>query len=184
VLKNGVNRYNIFFFYFYTKLAESSLIFVSFSRRNLQYFYLWRAFFQQAISHLRKRFSQFSGCWLILSVYTCELWLSLCKIVRSSVILLLPLFTEWGHCVGHQWSYDHIHEYMNIMRVNIECFTGCKRIKQRRISFVPGYFRIKISTAISIKHRILATFNIKKISILTACMPLINIYTVNYLKLQ
>jgi hypothetical protein len=30
----------------------------------------------------------------------------------------------------------------------------------------------KISTAISIKHRILATFNIKKNSILTACMPL------------
>jgi hypothetical protein len=30
----------------------------------------------------------------------------------------------------------------------------------------------KISTAISIKHRILATFSIKKKSILTACMPL------------
>jgi hypothetical protein len=39
------------------------------------------------------RFSQFSGCWLILSVlYNYEFWLSLCKIVRSSVILLLPLF--------------------------------------------------------------------------------------------
>jgi hypothetical protein len=64
---------------------------------------------------------------------------------------------------------------MNIARVNIECFTGCKRIKQRRISFVLGYLRIilwKISTAISIKHRILSTFNIKKNSILTACMPL------------
>ena len=66
---------------------------------------------------------------------------------------------------------------MNIAQVNIECFTGCKKIKQRRISFVLGYLRMilwKISTAISIyiKHRILATFNIKKISILTACMPL------------
>jgi hypothetical protein len=30
----------------------------------------------------------------------------------------------------------------------------------------------KISTAISIKHRIMATFNIEKKSILTACMPL------------
>ena len=83
-------------------------------------------------------------------------------------------FTEWGHCVGHQWSYDHIHEYMNIMRVNIEYFTGCRRIKQRRISFVPVNLRMilwKISTAISIKHRILATFNIKKKN-LTACMPL------------
>ena len=62
------------------------------------------------------------------------------------------------------------------MRVNIECFTGCKRIKQRRIiSFVLGYLRMilwKISTAIGIKHRILATFNKTK-SILTACMPLI-----------
>jgi hypothetical protein len=73
--------------------------------------------------------------------------------------------SEWGHCVGHQWSYDHIREYMIITRVNIECFTECKRIKQRRISFVPGYLRMilwKISTAISIKHRILASFNIKQ----------------------
>ena len=31
---------------------------------------------------------------------------------------------------------------------------------------------LKISTAISLKHRILATFNIKKEKILTACMPL------------
>jgi hypothetical protein len=54
-------------------------------------------------------------------------------------------------------------------------FTGCRKIKQRRISFVLGYLRMiswKISAAISIKHRILATFNIKKNSILTACMPL------------
>jgi hypothetical protein len=63
---------------------------------------------------------------------------------------------------------------MNIARVNIGFFTGFKKIKQRRISFVLGYLRIlwKNSTAISIKHRILATFNIKKNSILTACMPL------------
>jgi hypothetical protein len=31
---------------------------------------------------------------------------------------------------------------MNIAQVNIECFTGCKRIKQRRISFVLGYLRM------------------------------------------
>jgi hypothetical protein len=64
----------------------------------------------------------------------------------------------------------------NIVRVNIECFTGCNKIKQRRIAFVLGYLRMihvlwKISTAISMKNRILATFNVKK-SILTACMPL------------
>ena len=68
------------------------------------------------------------------------------------------------------------YECMNIARVNIGFFTGFKTIKQRRISFILGYLRMilwKISTAISIKHRILATFNIKKNSILTACMPLI-----------
>ena len=61
-------------------------------------------FFQQTISHMRKR------------------------------------FTEWGHCVGHQWSYAHINEYMymNIMLVYIEFFTGRTKIKQRHISFVPG----------------------------------------------
>jgi hypothetical protein len=48
-------------------------------------------------------------------------------------------FIERGRCVCHQWSYDHIHEYMNVMLVNIEFFTGHKKIKQRHISFVPGY---------------------------------------------
>ena len=32
--------------------------------------------------------------------------------------------------------------HMNIARVNIEFFTGCKQIKQRRISFVLGYLRM------------------------------------------
>jgi hypothetical protein len=55
---------------------------------------------------------------------------------------------------------------MNIVRVNIGFFAGFKKIKQRRISFVLVYLRTilwKNPTAISIKHRILATFNIKKI---------------------
>jgi hypothetical protein len=63
---------------------------------------------------------------------------------------------------------------MNIARVSIEFFTGFNKIKQRRISFVLCYFRMilwKISTAISIKHRILSTFNKTKNSILIACMP-------------
>jgi len=53
------------------------------------------------------------------------------------------------------------YECMNIVRVNIEVLTGWKKIKQRRISFVLVYLRMilwKSSTAISIKHRILATF--------------------------
>ena len=56
--------------------------------------------------------------------------------------------------------------HMNIARVSIEFFTGCKKIKQRRISFVLGYLRMilwKIPTAVSIKHWIFATFNKKKI---------------------
>jgi hypothetical protein len=32
--------------------------------------------------------------------------------------------------------------HMNIARVNIEFFTGCKKIKQQRISFVLGYLRM------------------------------------------
>jgi hypothetical protein len=35
--------------------------------------------------------------------------------------------------------YKRRYTGMNIARVNIEYFTGCKRIKQRRISFVLGY---------------------------------------------
>ena len=57
------------------------------------------------------------------------------------------------------------YECMNIVRVNIGDLTGWKKIKQRRIAFVLGYLRMilwKISIAISIKHRILATFNIIK----------------------
>ena len=37
------------------------------------------------------QFSQFSSCWLILSVCWFEFWLSLWKIARCLVILLLPL---------------------------------------------------------------------------------------------
>ena len=54
---------------------------------------------------------------------------------------------------------------MNIARVNIGFFTGFKKIKQWRISFILGYLILwKMSTAISIKHWILATFDIKKIN--------------------
>jgi hypothetical protein len=64
-------------------------------------------------------------------------------------------------------SLCRLYECMNIARVNIGVLTGWKKIKQRCISFVLGYLRMilrKISTAISIKHRILATFNKKKIN--------------------
>ena len=35
-------------------------------------------------------------CWFCLFIYL-WIWLSLCKIVRSSVILLLPLYTKYRH---------------------------------------------------------------------------------------
>ena len=84
----------------------------------------------------------------------------LCHVLlrQQTISHMRKRFTEWVHCVGRMNG-------MNIVRVNIECFTGCKRIKQRRMSFVLGYLRMilwKTSTAISVKHRILATFNIKK----------------------
>jgi hypothetical protein len=54
-------------------------------------------------------------------------------------------------------------ERVHIARVNIEFLTGCKKIKQRRISFVLGYLRMILwKIAISIKHRILATFSTNK----------------------
>jgi hypothetical protein len=144
VLKNGVGRYNIFFFFLHK--ACWILLFVSFSYRIRQCFYSSTIrlvpcahFFQQTISHMRKRF---------------------------------PMSSLSGR--------------MNIALVNIECFTGCKIIKQRRISFVLGYLRMiwKITTAIIIKHRILATFNIKIKSILTACMNLKPIVTNITLQIQ
>jgi hypothetical protein len=55
-------------------------------------------------------------------------------------------------CFLHQQTLSRISSLsgrMHIARVNIEFFTGCKKIKQRRISFVLGYLRIsaqKIST--------------------------------------
>ena len=75
-------------------------------------------------------------------------------------------------------------DHMNIARVNIELFTGCKKVKQRRISFVLGYLRMilwKMSTPISIKHRLLETFNIKK-RFLSACMPLTEFIILSFLQ--
>jgi hypothetical protein len=133
VLKNGVGRYNIFF-YFYTKLAESSFL-CRFCIESVNVFVLPR--------------------------------FDLCHVLSSST-------NNFAHAQTLS-RMSSLSGRMNIARVNIGFFTGFKKIKQCRISFVLGYLRMilwKISPAISIKHRILATFNIKKKSILTACMPL------------
>ena len=78
----------------------------------------------------------------------------LCQVLSSST-------NNFAHAQPLSRMNSPLSGRMNIARVKIEFFTGCKKIKQRHISFVLGYLR-KISTAISIKHRILATFNIKK----------------------
>jgi hypothetical protein len=59
-------------FFFYIESCQYPMFYTNCFIYNM-------CFFQQTISHMRKR------------------------------------VTEWSHCVAHQWSYDHIHEYMNIM---------------------------------------------------------------------
>ena len=108
VLKNGVDRYNIFFLFLHK--ACWILLFVSFSYRIRQCFCF---------------------CSPTIRFVSCTFFIN----------------KQFLTCA------------------NVGFFTGFKKIKQRRISFVLGYLRMtlwKISTAISIKHRILATFNIKK----------------------
>ena len=135
VLKNGVGRYNIFFFIFTQSLLNPPfyVVFV----QNPSMFLLVPCVFSSTNNFAHAQ-----------TLYRMS---SLCR------------------------SYD----CMNIARVNIGVLTGWKKIKQWRNSFVLGSLRMilwKISTAIRIKHRILATFNIKKKSILTACMPLKSIF--------
>ena len=103
------------------------------------------------------------ACWILIFVsFSCRIrqCFGLCHVLfffnKQFRTCMHKHFTEWGHCVGR----------MNVVRVNIGFFTGFKKIKQQHISFVLCYLCMilwKISTAISIKYRILATFNIKKI---------------------
>jgi hypothetical protein len=58
------------------------------------------------------RFSQFSGCWLILSVYILMSFdFPFCKIVRSSVILLLPLLSIRNGRVSY-WVTNNILHFL------------------------------------------------------------------------
>ena len=132
MLKNGVDRYSIFFFIF---TQSWILLFVSFSYRIRQCFIQFHDSIQCAMCFFVN--NQFRSC---ANTFPNEFT------VRS-----------YEYCAGQHWK-----------------ITGYKKIKKRRISFVLGYLHMilwKISTAISIKHRILATFHKKK-SILTAYMPL------------
>jgi hypothetical protein len=120
------------------------------------------------------------ACWILLFVsFSYRIRQCFCSIPRFDLYHVLSSSTN---NFAHAQTLSRMSSLlgrMNIVRVNIGFFTGFKKIKQRRISFVPGYLRMilwKISTAISIKHQIhvLATFNIKKNSILTACMYAFN----------
>jgi hypothetical protein len=56
-----------------------------------------------------------------------------------------PTFSSSTNNFAHAQTLSRIRSllgHMNIVRVNIEFFTGCKKIKQRRISFVLGYLRM------------------------------------------
>jgi spore cortex formation protein SpoVR/YcgB (stage V sporulation) len=126
VLKNGVGRYNIFF-YFYTKLAKSSFL-CRFRVESVNVFVLPR-FDLSTCSSINKQFNKFAHAQT-----------------------LSRMSSPSGR--------------MNIARVNIEILLDTRE-SNRRISFVLGYLRMalwKISTAISIKRRILATFNKNKIN--------------------
>jgi len=73
------------------------------------------------------------------------------------MIFAHPTFSSSTNNFAHAQTLSRMSSLsgrMNIARVNIEFFTGCKKVKPRRISFVLGYLRIKIN------------------STLTACMPL------------
>ena len=125
VLKNGLGRYNIFFFFTQSLLNPSS----------------------------------FLCCFRVESVNVTirfEHVFFINKQFRTCANAFPDEFTvrSYGYCACQHWN-----------------FTGHKKIKQRRISFVLGYLLMilwKFSTAISIKYRIFATFNKKKNSILTA----------------
>ena len=114
------------------------------------------------------------ACWILLFVsFSYRIRRCFCSIPRFDLCHVLSSSTSNFEHAQTLSRMSSLSGRMNIARVNIGFFTGFKTIKQRRISFVLGYLRMilwKIPTAISIKHRILATFN----SILTACMPLIN----------
>ena len=82
----------------------------------------------------------------------------LCRFrVELSMFLFVPcVFSSTNNFAHAQTLYRmrslcRSYECMNIVRVNIGFFTGFKKIKQRRVSFVLGYLRMiswKISTAI------------------------------------
>jgi hypothetical protein len=69
--------------------------------------FLWKCLYQVRIITV---FTDFRLLTDLVCIYTYEFWLSLWKIVRSSVILLLPLFKVQGAEFQLYWWRDHIYK--------------------------------------------------------------------------
>jgi hypothetical protein len=108
--------------------------------------------------------------------FSCRIrqWFCSCTIRFEHVFIINKQFHTCTNAFPNEFTVRS-YEYCACQHWN---FTGFMKIKQRRISFVLGYLPMilwTISTAINIKHRILATFDKKKKkSILTACMYAFN----------
>ena len=109
------------------------------------------------------------ACWIFLFVsFSCRIRQCFCSSTTQFVPYDMCTFSSSTNNFSHAQMLSRMNSQlgrMNIVRVNIEFFMGCKKIKQQCISFVLGYLRMilwKISTAISIKHQILATFSKNK----------------------
>jgi hypothetical protein len=46
-------------------------------------------------------------CFILFAV---EIF-NICAFFQQTISHMRKHFTEWGHCVGHQWSYSWIYEY-------------------------------------------------------------------------
>ena len=75
-------------------------------------------------------------CWILLFVSFSSMF---CSIPRFDLCYVLSSSTNnFAHAQTLSWMNPR----MNIARFNIEFFTGCKKIKQRRNSFFLGYLRM------------------------------------------
>jgi mannose/fructose/N-acetylgalactosamine-specific phosphotransferase system component IID len=94
--------------------------------------------------------------WWILHENDTKMWIqqALSKNQKKMLYRHIPFFNTLS-IVQALSRISSLSGHMNIARVNIEFFTGCKKIKQWHISFVLGYLHMilwKTSTAISIKQ--------------------------------
>jgi hypothetical protein len=123
----------------------------------------------QYIAHSEKT------CWTILIINLAASW------IQSKISFYFLESSKESNVHPHNihttWQWTHSGKRLRMCEIvcwwrkdmaQIESWDNkhiFKKIKQRRISFVLGYLRMilwNISSAISIKHRIFATFNIKQ----------------------